>query len=551
MGTTSQKLEYLNGTKGKLKQAINNIGGSIDSNTTFRNYATQLDTIYTNLPKVSDTGTSVSLSPTLKGRLGITPQGNTYQETTLGTNYFNADAIANTNIVVSDNGKTITMPLISSGNGITSTSKKLSELCPELSVGDVVYLRATTTSSANTYIYLNISDYLWYFGGSRTITQNDLNSIVNLYGNRYSSGETNQVVISDLRIVKNASDSWEKFTFGASPNPSYPQEIQSATGTQTITVSGKNVNNGVMELGTITGTTGENNTSTNRIRTSGYVLVNNSTQYTLSAKNINTSKTMQGFIFEYDKDNTFIQRIPSDWQQLPITFTTSSSAKKIRILLSYTDTSATNVSDFYDIQIEKGSTPTSYQPYITPVEKTVNLGNIELNEIGTYKDYISGTPDNLVYHKNVGKTTVTGTVSSITVRTNSVRIFINGTINNVINGDNYNKLYSSHFQGKNVYSNDVVGIMTGYNTGSNFGFMVVGVPLEAGSTSSAIETYLTNLNASLLYPLRAEETETITDTNLISQLNDLYYTYSYDDTTNIDVTGNLPIKITASAIKGE
>ena len=80
MGTTSQKLEYLNGTKNSLKSAINNLGGAIDSNTTFRAYASELDTIYDNLPKASDTGTNVSLSPTLKGRLGIVPKGNTLQD---------------------------------------------------------------------------------------------------------------------------------------------------------------------------------------------------------------------------------------------------------------------------------------------------------------------------------------------------------------------------------------------------------------------------------------------------------------------------------------
>ena len=86
MGTTAQKLTYLNDTKGLIKQSINNLGGNITSQTTFRNYATQLENIYQNLPKVNGTGTSLSLSPTIKGRLSSTPKGDTYQYTTTGKN---------------------------------------------------------------------------------------------------------------------------------------------------------------------------------------------------------------------------------------------------------------------------------------------------------------------------------------------------------------------------------------------------------------------------------------------------------------------------------
>lgn len=80
--STATKLEYLNDTKGLLKDSINSLGGEITSQTTFRNYATELDSIYSNLPKVSDTGSNISLSPTLKGRLGSVLKGNTLQDGT-------------------------------------------------------------------------------------------------------------------------------------------------------------------------------------------------------------------------------------------------------------------------------------------------------------------------------------------------------------------------------------------------------------------------------------------------------------------------------------
>lgn len=82
MGTIAQKLTYLDDTKSLLKDKINALGGNIDNSTTFREYAEELDTIYSSLPKVTGEGTEVTLSPTLKGKLGIIPKGNSIQEGT-------------------------------------------------------------------------------------------------------------------------------------------------------------------------------------------------------------------------------------------------------------------------------------------------------------------------------------------------------------------------------------------------------------------------------------------------------------------------------------
>jgi len=68
--STSNKLTYLNETKQELKQAINNLGGSIDDNTTFRNYASQLQNVYDNLPKTEfQEGTEVTIEGGLKGKI--------------------------------------------------------------------------------------------------------------------------------------------------------------------------------------------------------------------------------------------------------------------------------------------------------------------------------------------------------------------------------------------------------------------------------------------------------------------------------------------------
>ena len=156
-------------------------------------------------------------------------EGKSIQATRSGKNFFDASKISNRNIIVSDNGKTIKMPIVTSGNGYTQVGTNLKGVCPKLEVGDTVYLLGDTTSQKNKIIYLGgNSKFPWEFGKSRTITENDLNASFVLYGNNFEKGETEQVTISNLRIVKNASDEWEEY--GASPSPDYPSPIENVEG---------------------------------------------------------------------------------------------------------------------------------------------------------------------------------------------------------------------------------------------------------------------------------------------------------------------------------
>lgn len=118
-----------------------------------------------------------------------------------GKNLFDASKIGNTDIIVSNNGQTITMPIATRANGYTTTNKKLSELCPSLKVGDKVILRFNTTSAINKYIHLSGITYTWVVNKELTITEKALNSYVILYANNYSGGETEQVTITDMSIM--------------------------------------------------------------------------------------------------------------------------------------------------------------------------------------------------------------------------------------------------------------------------------------------------------------------------------------------------------------
>lgn len=93
MGTTADKLTYLNETKGKIKDSINLTGAGITNNDTFRSYATKLrdglvqvlndngEALYNNFPKVSGSGSEITLENTLEAPMkNGTIDGNTLQD---------------------------------------------------------------------------------------------------------------------------------------------------------------------------------------------------------------------------------------------------------------------------------------------------------------------------------------------------------------------------------------------------------------------------------------------------------------------------------------
>lgn len=334
---------------------------------------------------LEDEGETISFDDTYEGSLKIIDlKGNTYQDSTTGTNYFNASAIANTNIVVSNQGQTITMPIVSSGNGVTSTGKKLSELCPTLKVGDEVVLWFTRnlTQNVNNLIYLEGVGQTWYTGSRKTITQEMLNSNVSMYGNRYNDGETAQCIITDFRLVKNYNDTWEKFTYGASPNPDYPQPIHTVSGDNTIEVVGKNLLD--TQTNTRQGYISSTGVFTQNIYyiISDYIKVEPSEEYTLSYK----EQIGVMAISEYDSTKTFIQRQQATNKQTQ-TFTLASNTKYV--IVGFSNGSTVQITPevwlSYKPMLEKGNQATTYQPYQSQ-NYPINLGEYELCKIGDYQD---------------------------------------------------------------------------------------------------------------------------------------------------------------------
>lgn len=127
-------------------------------------------------------------------------------------NLFNAYNIKSTHIAVKENGRKIEMPIATSGNGYSMTNSTLKELCPDLKASDTVYLFFKRNYGENgKRIYLDKTEVVWRVNEIKTITQDDLDSTVALYGNNFADGETEQIVLEDFVIRKENDDTFVPF----------------------------------------------------------------------------------------------------------------------------------------------------------------------------------------------------------------------------------------------------------------------------------------------------------------------------------------------------
>ena len=164
-------------------------------------------------------------------------------------------------------------------------------------------------------------------------------------------------------------------------------------------------------------------------------------------------------------------------------------------------------------------------------EVSIDLGNIELNSIGDHIDYIDGTPDNWVLHKNVCSILLDGSENYTYIgRSSSCRKFSFEPTN-----EKANLVYGA----RNMLSNNFINIEATdtYSEGiyeqSNDSLIYFRILSTRASSVDNLKTWLSTHNTKILYKLKNEITETITDSTLVEQLNAVYNLESYNDLTTI------------------
>lgn len=499
--STANKLTYLNTTKQKLKQAINNIGGEITDETTFREYVQELQDIYDNLPKTSYAeGTEITLSNTLKGKLdfedGIVGYGDTKQNSYEGYNELNIYVLHPKGYTETISGVTFKY---NDDGSVTANGKATADinyfLGSRATLGDIFngtyYLSGCMNGSNSTYFLSMWADGIGVYPQTTTEVATNKTSGVNWnIVIAVKSGASVNYTFYPM-MSKTSGKSFEPYVGNSpSPSPSYPQEIE--------VVRGKNRFDGELLPNSYNPTTGEIEASGTSYRSNKIPLQKNETYY-LSG--------ITGNVRVLYWNNT--SYVSSEVITMPNSFIT-----KGNIIAFQFDKSLSHE----NIMIEKGSQATSYLPYntIEVVERGKNYFHLasetytkQYGVSGVYsnsKIKINGTTTNgtNILNTNVtsigtykagtytfstkilsGNITLNGGACAIYIRNSSTQtsetVLAQGGFNNELSNKEFTLTQNTELF-LQIYCNASNVVFNNYE---------VGIQIEEGSSSTSFEEYIT------------------------------------------------------------
>ena len=225
-----------------------------------------------------------------------------------------------------------------------------------------------------------------------------------------------------------------------------------------------------------------------------------------------------------------------------LTITTGATAKYLvyRFYQSNSDSSTTLDAVLASVQIEKGSTATSYAPYFTP---------IELCKIGNYQDYIYPSGGKWYVHKETSKAILPKDIDGTNVAyIDNKGWAMNVTTGKPVGGDGdfgIGLTYSDKLKSgsrNQIYAN-IMDLIALPSTGTYYRdlFMNPEAATRQGWNVNQFMSWLTN-NPIIVYYILATPTDTeITNPLLVAQLDDLWRNLqSGTNTTNVNVEGDLP-----------
>lgn len=246
--STSDKLSYLVTTKSKLKTAINYTGANI-TNDTFRSYPEKLYNAYINiinqgtqdlfdsLPKVSGTGSNITLNNTASAPMVLDYNGDTQQDSTTGKNLFDINNIIK-NKFINDQNYEATNNFWNRSDYINVDSNSTYAWSAISNVSDTKQLAIIEYNSSK-----NMVKYNWY---SQDNIQNPIKTVTLSSNTAYVIVQyRNDKNLTELQFEKNNTrTSYEPYSGRyASPSPNWQQPINVVTGRQELEICGKNVLN--------------------------------------------------------------------------------------------------------------------------------------------------------------------------------------------------------------------------------------------------------------------------------------------------------------------
>lgn len=348
-------------------------------------------------------------------------------------------------------------------------------------------------------------------------------------------------IATKLKSIELKGDTFQQ----TAPSPDYPQPVNVVTGGQTINVRGVNMFNVNKPL--------ENKylDSSGGWATATYSYINQEYKVTGSSKLSFSFAKRNGLpvirVGEFKADGTFIKR----------TLVSTASTLTLDALTNKIILSVDNLSPNYfdELQIELGSSPTSYQPYAIQ-SFTVDLGTTELCKIGDYQDYIYKSGDDWYVHKEMGKITLDGseTWTAAQMTNNWTYYTINAGMATVTSSQvpkivsNYFSVATTDGQWTSVAGSKSVTLNNTASPNTQIRFTVG----DSTNKLADFKTWLSTHSTTVYYALATPTNILIEDSILIAQLDALAEAKSYNDQTNIVVTAageNLPAALCVGAYR--
>ena len=492
-------------------------------------------------------GTNVSFEPEREAPIESAKlEGDTYQQTYTGKNLLKLTQQTSTS-----NGITATL-----SNGVISYSGTASSNWANIAARTYnaipagTYMLSMQETFSSNYAYALSVTYTdnttatfetWQsVSNKRSVTfAKDVASYY-VYFTGLSSGTSYSGKISlMLESGSTATTPFEPYTGGASPNPDYPQAVQTVTGENTVKIRGKNLCNGTNQNYWL------NAAANSAGRTTGNsglaISVSANTSYTVSTKS-SQARYRAALVDTLPTGNTGITAYSGQTEDGTSNSITINSGSHSYLIVNATDLAA--------IQIELGTSASDWEAY-QEQSYSISLGNIELCKIGDYQDYIWKDGDTWKVHKAVDKIILDGNTGGWTAWSYSTldRYYTAALSNKIAGLPQTTVALLSHFKffgvGSGVDSINKCLFNMSSGTAVANGNITLTFKKDSMPTAASVSTWLSNNPVSLYYSLATPTDTAITNTALIEQLEALVdgNAVVYEGETNIAVTaaeGDMP-----------
>lgn len=456
---------------------------------------------------VSGTGTNITLAGTMEGGAieSVELNGDTEQQTYSGKNKL-----------------TSTSHLVSSDNGITVSLQSDGSIKATGTVGsswngfNLAFYNTDTIPSGQYTFSIDHSISSAIAVAFRTSDNSNLGNITIPAGSTSATGtisgaigksslwvsattgtSINFTIKAQLESGQTAT-SFEPYVGGtASPNPDYPQEVQTVTGEQTVAVVGKNLlDESTMEQGSFNYLNNQESAHTGIIRMPSFISCQPNTTYAVSS---NTIIGEFAVVYKDINGNIVEGQGFSVETQTYTTFTTKSNATEMRIRIgkgAYPHTAGVD----YKLQLELGNKPTSYAPY-QGGSYPINLGKnlFDKDNVNTLGAYIESSGSHGIVNDSAStciwipcETNTTYTISRTAgnvfraVTTSSTPTTGLTTSNYVGNDSGTSITVSTGANGKYI-----VAEVRNYSSSSSLNDILATIQIEKGSTATTYAPYFT------------------------------------------------------------